>query len=351
MKILILLLLLAIPTVSAQEVETFDVPMDSQGYNLNVSPDGRLAAVYESNILLQDMPDLFTLPIRLFDLETGEEIGFLAGQSDFATDFAFSPDGARAASIHTNGDIHLWDIEAQDQVAKFETLLLGGGGLQFLADGQTLAVLASALKGSIIFIDTATGAITRIIGRHFTQYNDFRENYTTAPGIFDLVFADLAVSPDSSLAAVATANDEVILFNLRTGRSTSIREPNEQYGRLSIRRLEFSDDGSQLIYVMQGNPSTLHIWDIEEREEVMSEEMGSLAWDYRDGLLAWADRTDQALRVVDLNTSNVLLEQTLDGRVTPLSTVAITTDAVIVGGLQSETDQNVLLRFDLEAGD
>jgi WD40 repeat protein len=354
---LFLLLLIAALPAAAQEMtlpegaQAFPVPMNPNGYNMEVSPDGQIAAIFENNALLGDMPDLFTIPIRLFNLETGEEMGALAGHSDFAVDFDFSPDGTHAASIHTNGDIHIWDIEAQDSVQRFKLLLLGGGRIEFLDDGQTLVVLVGGLSSRLFFFDTETGAITRIVGRHFLQYNDFRENYTSAPGSFDLMYVAFAVSADGSTAAVATANDEVILFNVETGRETTIREPAEEMGQLRIRRMEFIENGTQLLYVAQGDPTTVHLWDVESGEEVFSSAMGSVSWDYRNGLFAWVEREDSTLHVIDLETSNVLVEESLGDGITPLTVVALTPGAVIIGSVQSEADEgNVLLKIALEAG-
>jgi WD40 repeat protein len=346
---LILLLLLAVPAAAQ---ESFDVPMYPFGYNMDISPNGRVAAVYENNVLLNDLPDLTTLPIRLIDLETGSEVGALAGHSDFAVDFAFTPDGTTAASLHANGDVHLWFLAAQGNLRQFKLLLLGGGRIQFLDDNRTLVILVGGVNSRLYFLDIETGAITHIVGHHFLRYEDFRENYTTPPDSFDLMYVGFAVSPDGSTVAVATANDQVILFDVETGRETTIREPAEELGRLRIRRMEFIENGTQLIYVVQDEPSTVHVWDIAAGEEVLTAEMGAIAWDYQDGLLAWADSADNTLRVADLQTGDVLLEQPLESRVSPLSTVAFTSDAVIVGGLRSDRDEgNVLLKIELETGD
>jgi WD40 repeat protein len=348
--LLLFVLIVALPT-AAQEVETYEVPVNPRGYNLEVSPDGRLAAVYENSVLLGDVPDLFTIPIRLIDLETGDEIGALAGHSDFPVDFDFSPDGTRAASFHRNGDVHLWDIETQDSVQRFRLLLLYGGRIQFVEDGRTLVILVGGVNSRLLFFDTETGAITRIVGRHFVNFNDFRENYTAMPNNMDITYSAFAVSPDGATAAVATANDAIILFDIETGRDTTIRAAAEEFGQFSIRSMEFTPDGAQLVYFVRGEPGTFHVWNMNADAEEFAAEMGAHTWDYRDGVVAWADREDSTVHVANLQTGATLLELSLAGGVTPLTAVALTPDALIVGGLQSDGDEgNVLVKIALETG-
>jgi WD40 repeat protein len=52
--------------------------------------------------------------IKLWDIETGEQLTILTGHSERVTSLAFSPDGTLLASGGTDGTVRLWGVAAGD---------------------------------------------------------------------------------------------------------------------------------------------------------------------------------------------------------------------------------------------
>jgi RNA polymerase sigma factor (sigma-70 family) len=58
--------------------------------------------------------------VRLWDLETGEEIKRFDGHTERVYTVAFSPDGKRAVSCSEDETIRLWDVEKGEEIKKLE---------------------------------------------------------------------------------------------------------------------------------------------------------------------------------------------------------------------------------------
>ncbi len=57
----------------------------------------------------------FDRSVRLWDVETGRQLGLIGTHPQFALEVAFSPDGARVASIGKEGLLCIWNIHTGEQ--------------------------------------------------------------------------------------------------------------------------------------------------------------------------------------------------------------------------------------------
>lgn len=342
--------------VSAQDATNVEtIPFESLGAGVKLSPDDRTLAVF-NNALIYNDEELVSPPelieIRLFDVQTGEQSGSLTGHSDWVMDADFNSDGSQLVTFHRNGDLTLWDVASQSVIRTIETYMLGGGWVQFMPDDQTVLLrLGETVFGAL---DTETGAITRLFGRHIATYNEFSEQYTQFPGRFDLAFITASVSPDGTTLAAATGNDEIVLWDVASGETRTLREKSEQPGGYAIRALFFSDDGSTLTYFDQ-NDEQVHRWDVAAGTEIGAFEVGRGAFTVTldQSLIAWADREANTVywvesMVLDAPTHEFTLPENV--QVAPnITTLTFTSDKekLVVGGLFASEEDNAIYVIDL----
>lgn len=352
----LLILLFGVSVTSAQDAANVrTIAYESLGAGMALSPDNRTLAVF-NNAVLYGNEDIISPPeliqIRLFDVETGEQTGSLSGHPDWVTDADFNADGSQLIAFHRNGDLTLWDVANQSLIKTIETYTMGGGWVQFLPDGKTVVLRL----GEFVFgtLDTESGAITRLFGRHISTYNEFSETYTQFPGRADMTFISLAVAPDGAMFATSTGNDEVLLWDAASGENRTLREKSEQPGRYAIRALYFSSDGSTLTYYDQ-NDNQVHRWDVVAGTEIGSYELpgGAFAVSSDETWIAWADREANTVywvesMVLDARERELELPETL--RIAPnVTTLAFTADGtkLVVGGLFASDEQNAIYVIDL----
>src|SRR5262249_55662045 len=80
--------------------------------------------------------------IRLWDLQTGQEVGCFRGHEGTVRGLAFSPDGSRALSGGDDHTVRLWDVASRKQLRCFPGHTDRVRGIAFSPDGRR------ALSGS-----------------------------------------------------------------------------------------------------------------------------------------------------------------------------------------------------------
>src|SRR5262249_13718719 len=104
--------------------------------------------------------DAGSVPIRLYEVETGTELRKIDGARAVQglTALVFSPDGGSLAGRAADGAVVLWDAATGQEVQRISApaapngvrvapaALRGSSGLAFAPDGKTLAVATTELK-------------------------------------------------------------------------------------------------------------------------------------------------------------------------------------------------------------
>lgn len=319
------------------------IPFKSTAFSAKLSPDGKTLVTYE-NIVLRGLKEVdpSLLPMHVIDISTGEDRGQLSGFSDYAADVAFTRDGSKLISAHMNGDINVWDLASMKVTKSYQTPLMGYTQIKLLPDDKRIVVNSAGVPQRFVVFDTYYGVITQTIGKHFDSFLDFQNNYTQFPAMGDVQYAGFTLSPNGTLLATATANDEVGLWSLADNSYQEIRKKSDQFGLFSIRQLAFTADG-WLVYYDASDKKT-HIWDTAGKSEKAALDLGSDTFALSpDGkMIAWGTMVKDAANTVSVasldapDKATVILTLPDGVRVAPrVTSLAFTPDSkqLVVSGL------------------
>lgn len=270
---LLITFVLPIASLAQTSLETIELE-NVPAYDIEVSPDGRFAAVYSGTFsraylgmpIIEYQVDPLLLPIRLIDTATGAEIARLDAGTDYVSSVAFSPDGQTLAAYHNNGVINLWNTADGVQTGQLLTML-GGHQVEFLGDqGMLVTFEGGSSAGELLGWDIASGAMTRIWRPSYASFGELQ----LGDGLTRLnyMYRVMDASPDGAWLATATPNGEVTLWDATSGEQTVIRGRAEEPGRFNVSQVSFSRDSRTLVY--QYNDLGIQLWDIETQAETVT---------------------------------------------------------------------------------
>jgi len=261
--------------------------------------------------------------LKVWHLETGDELRTLIGHSNSVTAVALTPDGLRAVSASGDGTLKVWHLETGDEL---RTLM-----------GHSNSVTAVALSPDGLRAVSASGDGTLKVWHLETG-----DELHTLAGHSGWVSA-VAVTSDG-LRAVSTSRDRTLkVWDLETGSQLRTLAGHTD-GVISV---TLTPDGLRAI---SGSlDKTLKVWDLETGDELRTL-VGHDSWVRAvavtpDGQRAVSASRDRTLKVWDLETGGQL--RTLGGHTEEVTSVAVTSD-----GLRavSASFDHTLKAWDLKIG-
>jgi WD40 repeat protein len=266
---------------SADEVRRFE---GHEGGIADVAftPDGRQILSAGGSDFRFNVPGVDN-SLRLWDVETGEQIQIFEGHTDILVDVKVSPDGRQVLSVSMDGSMRLWDLESGAEIRRFEYPHLLWNA-SFHPDGRR--ALASTSEPSLLLWDLETGDILRyfighagMVGTVAFGLDGKRALSSSADGsliLWDVEsgaqihrFWDdpdpvwsLVFSPDDRLAIAGHSAGRIVVWDMETGEA--LRVFTEHRAKIDLNMVDISPDGRTV--VSSDWEGTVLVWDLQSGE-------------------------------------------------------------------------------------
>lgn len=171
---------------TGEEIHTLKGHTDSV-MKVSISPDGKILASGSSD-----------RTIKLWNFTTGQEIRTLQGHGDAITDLAFSPDKKTIASGSNDKTIKLWNLGTGEEIRTYKGHISKVTSVAFSPDGKVIA--AGSSDKTIKLWNVSTG-----------------EEFRTLKGHNETV-TQIAFSPDGHTLASGSADTTIKLWNVANGQ-------------------------------------------------------------------------------------------------------------------------------------
>lgn len=196
-----------------------------------ITPDGKKAVSASNDGTL-----------KVWDLENTEEPKELAGHSNFVSDLMITPDGRKVITASHDKTLKVWDIDTCRETASFEMHDDGIDRFSITPDGKR--VISASFDNTVRLWDMESGREVSLLEEYYQG---------TVP---------VAVTPDGKKAASAVDYRTVKVIDIETG---SVRKTPTGHSR-RIEDLKITPDGRRA--VTASLDKTLKVWDLEKAEEI-----------------------------------------------------------------------------------
>ena len=246
--------------------------------------------------------------VTLWDIETGKDLATLHGHTERVPAVAFSPDGTTIASGLRDGTVKLWNAKTGENIHTYRG---GGYAVAFSPDGKTLA--ARSWKDIKLWeVATRKKTSTISIGG---------EQLTTSTA--------LAFSPDSQVLAWGTGDQVKLrkhatksLFGFMGQNTITLKGHADE-----VRSVAFSPDGKVLASSVRAG--TVKLWDTETGANVATlEGAGGPVVFSPDGKMLASTGNVQEIKLWNLETQTAIM--TLRGKAGAVFDLAFSPDGTTV---------------------
>ena len=292
-----------------------------------------------------------TIGIWIYDVPTYKIRSFLTSHAGYVTAIEYSPDGQILASGNSDATIRLWNPKTGRNFA----VLRGHEGsinkIAFLPDGETLVSNSSQDK-KIYFWNLKID---------LTKEHEAIVPEKSYPGSA----YSMALSPDGETLAIGKDNPNIILWNLKLGRTKTFLRghtwvPSDtQYAKSGvIYSLAFSPDGETL--ASSSSDTTIRLWDTKTAKHKVTltrngRSAPTLLFSPDGKTLAntatgfW--RTPPMIRLRDAATGKLKTTIDFPAGTSSVYTLAFASDSETLASIDRDSTHNYTIRiWDLKTG-
>jgi WD40 repeat protein len=199
--------------------------------------------------------------IQLWDLGKGKRLTSLKGHTSAVNCLAYSPDGETIASGGNRGEVKIWKIRERKELGTFRPHPGAVYSVSFAPDGRTLVSATTAyeigqepVKGKrSVFRDFIKNTDSKII---MWDTKTMREQTPRPDARRDLLYYQLAYSPDGRTLAAGASDHTVKLWDFGTGRIRAVLKGHDA----QVYSVAWSTDGKSL--ASGGVDAVIRLWDM-----------------------------------------------------------------------------------------
>lgn len=226
--------------------------------------------------------------IKLWNVDSGQEVHTFTGHTTLITGLAFSSDGTTLASGDDDGVVKLWDVTDGRLLRTIKGHTGGWASVAFSPDGHTLASVSN--EGQVKLWDVASGR----------ELHTFSLQPSLRNGVEFL--------PDGRIV-VAGSGHEVRLWDIASGQE--IRAFSVQAGNL--RCIAFSPNGE--VVAVSGYGVGLSLVDMTsgQKARTFDGDIGSCAFSPSSEMLAWGTTVQEYWRIPRITVWDITSDREVRG--------------------------------------
>jgi WD40 repeat protein len=261
--------------------------------------------------------------IKLWNLETGEEIRTIQGHNDSVHSVSFSPNGKILATGSRDGTIKLWDVETGKEICTLKGYKGWVKSVSFSPNGKTLATGGDYT--TIKLWDVETGKEIRTLQGH------------------KHIVQSVSFSPDGKTLATGSWDKTIKLWDVETGKEIRTLQGHKDL----VWSVNFSPDGKTLATGSTDN--TIKLWDVGMGKEIRTlkgHDSSVYSVNFSpDGKTLATGSTDKTIKSWDVGTGKEI--RTLKGHKDSVNSVSFSPDGKT---LATGSDDKTIKLWNLYAG-
>jgi len=262
--------------------------------------------------------------LKVWDIETGEELLALEGHTDTVKAVAVTPDGRHAISGSRDRTIKVWDIESGGELLTLTGHTSSVSGVAVTPDGKH--VISGSYDSTLKVWDIKSGEELQRLEGHTSS------------------ISAVAVTQDGKHVISGSRDSTLKVWDIESGEELLTLTGHTR----SVSAVAVTQDGKHVI--SGSRDSTLKVWDIKSGEELLTltghtRSVSAVAVT-QDGNNVISGSRDSTLKVWDIESGEEM--QTLEGHTSSVHAVAVTPDGKHA---ISGSSDNTLRVWDIKSGE